>query len=163
MNGARVPGWGRMDSRLVLIAKDRFLSKIFMPHGNDGCWYWTGGKDRKGYGKFWWYGKTGRAHRFAVLAWQGDFPVNYDIDHLCRNVQCVNPAHLEPVPRRVNVCRGLSPVGLNAAKTVCKHGHDFNAENTYWYKGERGCRVCRRENVKRSYDAARTRMGKIRR
>lgn len=159
-HGARVPGWGRLDAKLMILAKARFMQKLFMPHGNDGCWIWTGGTDRKGYGKFWWAGQTGRAQRFAVLAWKGLFPSHYDTDHLCRNVFCVNPHHLEPVPRKVNLHRGLSPAGINAAKTACKRGHPFNKENTYWYRNERGCRICRRESVKRSYYASRARLGK---
>ena len=30
------------------------------------------------------------------------------------------------------------------SKTHCKHGHEFNEENTSWYRGNRSCRACHR-------------------
>lgn len=161
--GRHVPGWGRLDAKLVLIGEDdkvRFKEKVFVLTDSTQCWIWTGGVDRKGYGKFWWNGQTGRAQRFAVLAWKGVFPGHFDTDHLCRNVYCVNPHHLEPVSRRENLLRGNSPIGLNARKTACIRGHPFNVENTYWYKGERACLQCRREASMRAYYGTRSRLGK---
>lgn len=39
---------------------------------------------------------------------------------------------------------------LNAAKTHCPQGHPYDAENTYVTRsGGRGCRVCRKESVRR--------------
>lgn len=37
----------------------------------------------------------------------------------------------------------------NAAKTHCKHGHLFDAENTYTHRGKRYCRACLRANSTR--------------
>lgn len=38
------------------------------------------------------------------------------------------------------------------AKTHCPQGHEYNEENTRWYKGSRNCRVCDRDRqrIKRS-------------
>lgn len=36
----------------------------------------------------------------------GPIPPGLQIDHLCRNKICVNPAHLEPVTHRENLMRG---------------------------------------------------------
>jgi hypothetical protein len=55
-------------------------------------------------------------------------------------------------PLRYNNRRGPKPkrvdppqVRLNRAKTHCKHGHEFNAENTRVTKrNTRQCRVCER-------------------
>jgi hypothetical protein len=46
----------------------------------------------------------------------------------------------------------LAPVGHpNAYKTHCKHGHPFDAANTYYAaNGERRCRACRRVRLSRS-------------
>jgi Transcription factor WhiB len=46
----------------------------------------------------------------------------------------------------------LAPAGHpNAHKTHCKHGHPFDAANTYYAaNGERRCRACRRARLARA-------------
>ncbi|PLS82281.1 MAG: hypothetical protein CYG60_24755 [Actinobacteria bacterium] len=46
------------------------------------------------------------AHRVYYLRLRGPIPNGKELDHLCRNRDCVNPDHLEPVEGRVNVQRG---------------------------------------------------------
>src|SRR4051812_41628217 len=61
------------------------------------CWEWTAFKLR-GYGQFSpWKGLLCRAHRYAYELLVGPIPEGHELDHLCRNRGCVNPAHLEPV------------------------------------------------------------------
>jgi hypothetical protein len=46
-----------------------------------------------------------------VVAWEsanGPVPKGCELDHLCRVRACINPAHLEPVSRAVNVQRGAN-------------------------------------------------------
>jgi len=50
-------------------------------------------------------GQSVHAHRFAYEELVGPIPEGLDLDHLCRNKTCVNPAHLEPVTRAENVRR----------------------------------------------------------
>lgn len=69
-----------------------------------GCWIWQGGKNSLGYGRL--SGTKKYAHRFFFQKFKGSIPRGYDIDHLCRNPACVNPAHLESVPHWVNIRRG---------------------------------------------------------
>jgi hypothetical protein len=86
------------------------------------------------------------AHRVAYELVIGQIPAGLELDHLCRNVVCVNPAHLEPVTRAENMRR------RSAAQTHCKHGHEFTPENTYyyWHGGRhRACRACGRATVAR--------------
>ena len=66
------------------------------------CWNWTGFKDRKGYGKFWFRGVSWWAHRWSYAVFCGDIPEGETVNHLCRNPSCVNPNHLEVVSRREN-------------------------------------------------------------
>jgi hypothetical protein len=40
-------------------------------------------------------------------------------------------------------------------KPRCKNGHAFTPENTYFYRGDRACRTCRREGNKRRRQAFR--------
>lgn len=85
----------------------------------NGCWLWSGHKDQKGYGRFYWKGLNEYAHRWAYEYFVGAVPVGLELDHLCRNRGCVNPAHLEAVTHRVNVARGTSP----SAKHIVLNPH----------------------------------------
>jgi hypothetical protein len=51
----------------------------------------------------------GRMRLVHRLAWEivvGPIEPGLEIDHLCRNRVCLNPAHLEPVTKEENVRRG---------------------------------------------------------
>lgn len=70
------------------------------------CWRFTGSFNSGGYGTVRHRGRTASAHRAYYIEYVGAIPSGADIDHLCRNKWCVNPAHLEPVAHRENVHRG---------------------------------------------------------
>lgn len=70
----------------------------------DGCWEWTGPKTAGGYGLF----AQTSAHRAVYERLRGPIPEGLDLDHLCRNRGCVNPAHMEPVTRSENLRRGYT-------------------------------------------------------
>lgn len=90
------------------------------------------------------------AHRLAYEFSKGLIPEGKTLDHLCRVRHCVNPDHLEPVSRGENVLRGVSPSAINARKTHCSKGHDYNEENTkYLRRGNRRCRICHRQSEAR--------------
>jgi hypothetical protein len=76
------------------------------------CWEWTAARKNGGYGSFFVDGRHLYAHRFAYEMLVGPIPSNLELDHLCRNRGCANPAHLEPVTRRTNVLRGAGPERL---------------------------------------------------
>lgn len=79
-----------------------------------GCWFWTGARSRgkgnkKWYGSFRYNGRVIRAHRFSCDVIGGKtVPPGWHRDHTCVFSLCVNPEHLEPVPRRVNQERKMS-------------------------------------------------------
>jgi hypothetical protein len=112
-----------------------------------GCWLWTGAITKCGYGStptgFKKDGTRRRipAHRFSFMAFRGSIPVGLDLDHLCRNRCCVNPDHLEPVTRRVNLLRGVNTPG---SRTHCPRGHDYRTAPSGRY-----CPTCSVENLKR--------------
>ncbi len=119
----------------------------------EGCWWWMGNHTSEGYGSYWRNGRQLLAHRLAYKMEIGPIPEGLVLDHLCRNPSCVNPAHLQPVTQRINTRRGIGPTAINAAKTHCYRGHEFNALNTYTDKtGRRHCRPCQnlRNRARRS-------------
>lgn len=113
-----------------------------------GCIDWTRSIRRDGYGRIFVGGAARLAHKIAYEVEHGPVRPGLHLDHLCRNPKCINPDHLEPVSPRENIIRGVGPTAINAAKTHCKHGHEFSPSNTYVNgKGNRSCRACNRAAV----------------
>src|SRR5215216_2856913 len=54
------------------------------------CWIWTGTCSATGYGYMTVADRDVPAHRWAYEHFVVPVPVDYDIDHLCRNPACVN-------------------------------------------------------------------------
>jgi hypothetical protein len=133
--------------------KERILRKIVVDE-DTGCWKWKGNVATNGYGTLGVGSRTDRsrkteyAHRASYIAFVDQIPEGKELDHLCRNRDCVNPDHLDPVTRRENIMRGDGPkkFGLiNSMKTHCLRGHLFDEVNTYYRpSGGRVCRECTR-------------------
>ena len=142
----RGPKSGRPE---VVELGERFWSKVDRC-GPDECWPWLAGKT-KGYGTIclkigdvW---RSRRAHRLVYAALIGPIPEGLTLDHLCRNHDCCNPGHCEPVTNKENILRGTCPTAVNARKTHCPQGHPYSEENTQvGPTGWRYCRICARAN-----------------
>ena len=128
---------------------DAWLDKMTMPEPMSGCWFWTGAKNAKGYGKI---GpgryrhlglspRTSLAHRAVYELLREPIPDGLQIDHKCRVHSCVNPAHLEVVSNDENQRRSRT--------LQCRRGHPWTEATTYlrvvghWTL--RWCRQCRRD------------------
>lgn len=88
------------------------------------CLIWEGATNSRGYGSVAdGAGGTALVHRVVFEASVRKLACGETIDHLCRQVLCVNVDHHEPVSRSENSRR------MHAAQTHCKHGHPLSGEN----------------------------------
>lgn len=118
------------------------LAEKSIPEPNSGCLIWLGASNGCGYGTLT-LGRSKRAyaHRVSFEMENGPIPVGMQIDHLCRNTFCINPAHLEIVTNQENTKRGRVSA-LRPARTVCGRGH-YLADHSYVdSSGRTQCRAC---------------------
>ena len=133
-----------------------------------GCLEWTRGAS-KGYGVIQVEGKSTRTHRLAWTLANGPIPDGLHILHHCDNPPCcqTNPTpgypdgHLFLGTIADNNAdrdtKGRSGSGsVNAAKTRCPQGHDYDEANTHIDpSGNRHCRACNRINCAHYYQTRR--------
>lgn len=128
----------------------------------NGCMEWQAKRDRNGYGILKIVDDSGArrytgAHRAAWLAFVGPIEGELVVDHLCRNVACVNVDHLRLVSHSENVTcgdhsnkKGRSGRVSGTPPGCGKHG----MSDGRWYTSKDGytrwsCRICNRANLKR--------------
>ena len=122
------------------------------------CWEWFGTK-RKGFGRILGVlGKLNGTHRVSYELHVGPIPDGFHVSQICRNRACVNPAHLEALPKEVTRERGLAAQAADPRprkpKNECKRGHPFTPENRYTRaRGNRECRKCEAQRAQRRYAA----------
>lgn len=107
----------------------------------DGCWYWTGAINSRGYGQWGVDGVSRSTHRVAWELLVGPIPDGMTIDHLCQIKRCCNPAHLEVVTRAENIWRYARNI------THCPQGHELSGTNVIVKTAKSGrtyrnCREC---------------------
>lgn len=130
---------------LTLSEWQRLSSRI--TEAEYGCWEsaWSKRKLNKGYTQIWLRGKQYFVHKVVFEYLKNTVPIDKCLDHLCRNENCVNPAHLEVVTFEENIKRGKA----NYKKYIifCKNKHRYTKENTYirtdsFGNQHRYCRTC---------------------
>jgi hypothetical protein len=122
----------------------------------DACWLWTAARKSGGYGQLTRSGKRALVHRLIYELMVGPIPPEMQLDHLCRQRGCVNPAHLRICTNRENANAPGAKTGVrtgakNRAKTHCPRGHEYTKENTYLDNGGRSCRACGRVSALARY------------
>jgi hypothetical protein len=82
---------------------DRFWRLVNRTDDPDGCWEYTGQRDKYGYGRIGIFYKEYFAHRIAYMASKGNIPEGMKILHTCDNPPCCNPRHLKPGTQADNI------------------------------------------------------------
>lgn len=73
---------------------ERFWSKVDVCNKTE-CWPWLAQLNHRGYGVFWYAGKSVRANRYALEITKGPPPYDDAMAlHSCDNPPCCNPNHL---------------------------------------------------------------------
>jgi HNH endonuclease len=84
------------------------------------CWPWLGRLDDAHYGRFGLGFGTPYVNRIIwTIVHRKPVPKSLEVDHRCHVRRCVNPFHLEAVPKRVNLDRRRP----KPPKQACKYGH----------------------------------------
>lgn len=129
------------------IIPERFWARLAV-NEETGCWEWQGARQSAGYGnlgvgvegKTRWY----LVHRFFYEALAEPITDGLTLDHLCENLICASPDHLEPVTSTINLQR------RRLAKAHCHQGHPYDLLNTiYTSSGARRCRKCQCASARR--------------
>lgn len=108
----RIRKYGSTDLPAQPSFEERFWSKVLK---TQNCWTWTGGIS-EGYGRIavsqteWVF-----AHRFSYEQLVGPIPHGIQVDHICHNRACVNPAHLRLADHKQNQENLAGPTAANTS------------------------------------------------
>lgn len=102
------------------------LTRLYKVDPITSCWWGTTAIHHTGYHVCSFDNKQYRLHKFMYEIYKGDVPFGMVIDHLCRNVRCCNPDHLEVVSSYINTMRGdmakLTANDIDAIRQEVKAG-----------------------------------------
>lgn len=126
----------------TLSLQTRLARRLYKIDCVTGCWL-SSADDQRYCAMTGLEGKSSSAHRLAWELYRGPIPAGLVLDHLCRRPACFNPDHLEAVPNKVNVLRGVGACAQNARKETCSKGHLLLGLNLRVTKeGFRECLAC---------------------
>lgn len=115
----------------------------------NGCWIFQGTVGAWGYGQFC-ARREIAAHRASYHLFRGPIPKGMRVCHTCDVRLCCNPDHLWLGTQQQNI-KDCAVKGrhTNGAKTHCRNGHEYTAENTRYNDAGKGrrrrsCLICQR-------------------
>jgi hypothetical protein len=88
--------------RFIVHHHNRKSKERYRVDPGTGCWVWLRGTDQHGYGALTMDGRRWKAYRYMYEQHVGPVPEGLQLDHICRNPPCVNPAHLRPATHAQN-------------------------------------------------------------
>jgi hypothetical protein len=117
-SGTNVPKRGTHMEKVL----KRFYNNI-SPEPMSGCWLWLGPCFKEGYANVFVKGKNALGHRFSYSVHNGPIPDGLQVNHICDNKNCVNPAHLYVGTQKQNVQdilnrKGFPPRGGSNSTTA---------------------------------------------
>ena len=100
------------------------------------------------------------AYRLVWEAANGPLPDGLVLHHLCENVACVRPDHLDPITHAEHSSIHLAERNRGRAPTHCPSGHAYTPDNTIAVRSTRDgvyrqCRTCRVEAARRYRESRR--------
>jgi len=133
----------RLTGRVDLSPRERF---DLQTDKSGDCWEWLGSVSSRRYPSFMVDGRSVKVHRWIYEQEIGPIPDGLQIDHMCGNTRCVNPAHLRAVTASEN-----TRAHWREQRGVCRNGHPMTEDNIVWRRGGkvRKCRICDRERRRR--------------
>jgi hypothetical protein len=130
-----------------------------MPIPICGCRIWLGFiNPDTGYARVTIRQRVRQLHRWVCEQTYGPLPRHIDAEHTCHVRCCIEPTHIQPATRSVNLGRMPADRAAlkhrhNSGKTHCKRGHPLSGDNLVPHRW-RSCRTCRNA-LKRQRDQRR--------
>ena len=130
--------------------KKRLLLKVEVD--TSGCWLWTGGKLKGGYGHISVNAKGFQTHRLSYELFKGPISEGMCVCHSCDKPACINPDHLWVGTHQENMIdKVIKRRDGHSTKTHCPKGHEYSKENTYIYNNGRRCKKCTKDKALERY------------
>lgn len=135
-----------MPCRTYTTLEERFWKRVFK-EGKNGplgqCWEWRGYKDELGRGQL--YVGNKKIRRTHLVSWElhhGPVPEGQCVLHLCDNMGCVNPAHMELGSQPQNIAQMIArnrhnPRGMyrpGFTRRLSANKPQRTAEERFWEK-----------------------------
>lgn len=135
---------------------DLFFESKTIPDPNTGCLLWTGGADKNGYGKMYFNRRHRRVHTVIFELSNGPIPAGNLIQHTCDTPACCKLEHLRlgtPLTNMQDKVQKGRLKNQHMNKPLCKRGHEFSTENTYYWtrsgRPRRQCKICHKAGIKK--------------